>query len=141
MNHWSGIGRLTKNPELGYLENADQTPKCIFSMAIDRPKRNGENAGADFIRVIVWGKQGENCDKYLSKGRLVAVEGAIRTGSYKNKEGKTIYTTDVVASRVEFLPSPSQNQAPAQETPTSNFDPEQLQIPDSFEAAEDDIPF
>ncbi len=58
---------------------------------------------ADFIRIVVWGKQAENCANYLAKGRLVAVNGRIQTGSYDDKDGKRIYTSDVVAQSVEFL--------------------------------------
>ena len=64
---------------------------------------HGEDAGADFIRITVFGRQAETCDRYLAKGRQVAVQGRIQTGSYKNREGVTVYTTDVVADRVEFL--------------------------------------
>lgn len=96
MNSVTLIGRLTKDPELAY--TANQKAKCTFTLAVDRP-----NKEADFIRIIVWDKQGENCNQFLTKGRQVAVQGRIQTGSYKDKEGRTIYTTDVVASWVEFL--------------------------------------
>ena len=101
MNEWVGIGRLTKNPELAYTKN--DTAKCTFSIAVDRPRRSGEEQGADFIRIIAWGRQAENCDRYLSKGSQCAVKGSIRTGSYKNRDGATVYTTDVWAENVEFL--------------------------------------
>ena len=58
---------------------------------------------ADFIRIVVWGKQAENCANYLNKGKLVGVNGRIQTGSYDDKDGKRVYTTDVVANSVEFL--------------------------------------
>jgi single-strand DNA-binding protein len=74
-----------------------------FSLAIDRPVSAGKEKQADFPRVTVFGKQAETCERYLAKGRMVAVQGRIRTGSYKNKEGATVYTTEVVADRVEFL--------------------------------------
>jgi single-strand DNA-binding protein len=74
-----------------------------FTLAIDRPVVAGREKQADFPRVTVFGKQAETCERYLAKGRLVAVQGRIRTGSYKNKEGATVYTTEVVADRVEFL--------------------------------------
>ena len=102
MNTCILIGRLCANPELSYTPNT-QTACCRFTLAVDRPRRDGEDQGADFIRITVWGKQGENCDRYLSKGRQCAVMGRIQTGSYKNRDGETIYTTDVVADRVEFL--------------------------------------
>ena len=108
MNSVVLIGRLTRDPELSYTPS--QTAVCHFSIAVDRPRRNGEDQGADFIRITVWGRQAETCDRYLSKGRQVAVLGRIQTGSYKNREGATVYTTDVVADRVEFLSSGNGNQ-------------------------------
>ena len=102
MNQVILIGRLTRDPELSYTPNT-QSAMCRFTIAVDRPRRQGEDAGADFIRITVWGRQAETCDRYLAKGRQVAVQGRIQTGSYKNREGVTVYTTDVVADRVEFL--------------------------------------
>ena len=80
-----------------------------MTIAVDKPKKNGEDAGADFIRVTAWGKQAETCNNYLSKGRQVAVRGRINTGSYKNRDGQTVYTTDVVAEQVEFLGAGGEN--------------------------------
>ena len=108
MNSVILIGRLANDPELQYTPST-QTATCRLTLAVDRPKRSGEVQGADyvrsadFIRITVWGKPAETCDRYLSKGRQIAVHGRIQTGSYKNKEGATVYTTDVVADRVEFL--------------------------------------
>ena len=165
MNSVVLIGRLTRDPELSYTPNT-QTAVCRFTLAVDRPRRQGEDQGADFIRITVWGKQGETCDRYLSKGRQAAVHGRIETGSYKNREGVTVYTTDVVADRVEFLGSGNGGNggnggsyqgggqsafggrdsgfAGAQDTgfsapqqDMSGFD----DMPDTFQAAEDDIPF
>lgn len=102
MNSVILIGRLTKDPELSYTPNT-QTAVGRFTLAIDRPRRRGEDQGADFIRVTVWGNQAENCGRYLAKGRQAAVHGRIQTGSYKDRSGQTVYTTDVVADNVEFL--------------------------------------
>ena len=101
MNSVILIGRLARDTELNYTSNT-QTAVCRFTLAVDRPKKDGEDMGADFIRITVWGRQGENCHKYLSKGRQCAVMGRIQTGSYK-KNGETVYTTEVVAERVEFM--------------------------------------
>ena len=98
MNKVELIGRLTKDPELRY--TTDQTAVCNFNVAIDRiPK----DKGADFPGIKVFGKQAENCEKYLKKGRLVAIQGRLQTGSYTDKNGNTVYTTDVAANRVEFV--------------------------------------
>ena len=102
MNQVILIGRLARDPELSYTPNT-QNAMCRFTIAVDRPRRQGEDTGADFIRITVWGRQAETCDRYLAKGRQVAVQGRIQTGSYKNRDGATVYTTDVVADRVEFL--------------------------------------
>ena len=146
MNNVVLIGRLTRDPELSYTPN-NQTPVCRFTIAVDRPRRNGEDMGADFIRITVWGKQAENCDRFISKGRQVGVSGRIQTGSYKNREGITVYTTEVVADRVEFLGGGnSGNNAPSTNNSSSEVEaapemPAFDDLPDTFQAAEDDIPF
>jgi len=102
MNQAIITGNLVRDVELSYTPG-NNTAVCHFTVAVERPKRNGEDQGADFIKVTVWGKQAENCDRYLHKGSKVGVSGRIQTGSYQNKDGATVYTTDVVADRVEFL--------------------------------------
>lgn len=99
MNNWTGIGRLTKNPEVRYNPQT-QNAVARFTVAID--DGYGDNKKTNFIPVVAFGKQAESCEKYLEKGRLVAVEGKIQTGSYE-KNGQKVYTTDVIANRVEFL--------------------------------------
>lgn len=101
MNSVTLVGRLTRDPELSYTPS--QVACTHFTLAVDRPRREGQDQGADFIRITVFGRQAENCDRFLSKGRQVAVHGRIQTGSYKNREGVTVYTTDVIADNVEFL--------------------------------------
>ena len=102
MNSVVLIGRLARDPELSYTPNT-QTAVCHFTLAVDRPRRQGEDRGADFLRITVFGRQAENCDRFLAKGRQAAVHGRIETGSYKNREGVTVYTTDIIADNVEFL--------------------------------------
>ena len=97
MNRVELIGRLTRDPELRYTN--DQKAVCKFTLAVNR---NGKDAGADFIRIQVWDKSAENCEKYLSKGSMVGVEGRITTSQYE-KEGKKQTMTEVRADRVEFL--------------------------------------
>lgn len=96
------IGRLVRDPELRYTPNGKAVAN--FTLAVDRgfkDKETGESQ-ADFIRIVTWDKQAELCANNLGKGRLVAVDGSIRTGSYE-KDGQKVYTTDVQASRVVFL--------------------------------------
>ena len=145
MNSVQLIGRLTRDPEVRY--TASQMAVATFSVAIDRPTRTGSERQTDFPRVTVFGKQAENCEKYLAKGRRVAVEGRIQTGSYQNKNGDTIYTTDVVANRVEFLDwgdrSQGESQGFRQQTAESEKQKEPVfdEMPDSFQAIEEDVPF
>lgn len=140
MNNVILIGRLANDPELSYTPNS-QTAVCRFTLAVSRMKRDDP---ADFIRITVWGKQAENCDRYLSKGRQAAVHGRIQTGSYTNRDGAKVYTTEVVANSVEFVGSAPTNQQDNQPRPAEAAAPEQASfydMPDSFQAAEDDIPF
>lgn len=110
MNSVVLIGRLTRDPELRYLPNGG-TAVCNFSLAVDKDvskekKQEMESQGkytADFINIVVWGRQGENCANYLAKGRLVAIQGRIQTGSYDAKDGSKRYTFEVVAEKTEFL--------------------------------------
>lgn len=97
MNSVILIGRLTKKPELEY--TAGNTPVTKFTIAVDRDKKDED---ADFIRITIFGRQAENVCRFMDKGRQIAVQGRIQTGSYQ-KDGKTVYTTDVIANRVEFL--------------------------------------
>ena len=103
MNSVVLIGRLTRDPEVRYTGGQNNMAVATFSVAIDRPVKQGQEKKADFPRVTAFGRQAENCEKFLAKGRLVGVQGRIQTGSYTNKDGRTVYTTDVVADRVEFL--------------------------------------
>jgi len=100
MNNTVLIGRLTKDPEIRYIPES-QTAVANFTPAVDRPYSKEKQA--DFIRITVFGKQTENCEKYLEKGRMVAVQGYIKTGSYEKQDGTRVYTTEVVADRVQFL--------------------------------------
>ena len=104
------IGRLVRDPELRYLPNGGNAT-ARFTLAVDKQlsrekKAEMESKGqptADFINIVVWGKQAENCSNYLTKGSQCAVSGRIQTGSYEAKDGTKRYTTDVVAERVQFL--------------------------------------
>jgi len=109
MNNVNLIGRLTRDPDLRY--NKEGLAVANFTLAVDKMlskekeqevKKRGGSA-ADFIRIVAWGRQAESCANYLVKGRLVAIQGRIQTGHYQDKDGKTIYTTDVVAQQVQFL--------------------------------------
>lgn len=102
MNSVHIIGRLTKDPQISYISDT-QTAVARFSVAISRGKdKDGNDKGADFPNIVVFGRQAENCERYLSKGKLVGIEGRLQTGSYE-KDGRKVYTTDVISNRIEFL--------------------------------------
>lgn len=102
MNKVILIGRLTKEVETRY---SGETAIARYSLAVDRKfKREGEPT-ADFINCVAFGKNGEFAEKYLHKGMKIAVTGRIQTGSYKDKDGKTVYTTDIVVEEHEFCES------------------------------------
>ena len=132
MNSVVLIGRLTRDPEVRYTES--QLAVARFSIAINRvPGRDGQDRGADFPNIVVFGKQAENCERFLTKGRHVAIKGHIHTGSYE-KDGRKVYTTDVVADRVEFLEWGDRSQSSSQGSSAG--------IPEGFQAIDDDdIPF
>lgn len=138
MNNVSMIGRLTRDPELRYSENS-RTAIARFTLAVDRPTRQGEEKKADFPNIVVFGKQAENCDKYLEKGSLVGITGRIQTGSYQNKNNMTIYTVNIIATNVQFLSWKEKAEKEDQQ------ELENAVILDedctNFEAVEDNLPF
>lgn len=154
MNHVVLIGRLTKDPELRYVASTGNA-NTRFTLAVDRnlskdKKQEMESKGqptADFILITVWGKQAENCANYLSKGRLVAVNGSIRTGSYDGQDGQRRYTTEVVAQNVQFLEWGDNNQRAntGNQNQTQGYNPTEPMDPpmdDRFESAgSDPFPF
>ena len=164
MNSVILIGRLTRDPELRYT-SAGQMAVAKFSIAVDRPARAGKEREADFPRITVFGKQAENCERYLAKGRMVGIQGRLQTGSYQDKDGKTVYTTDVIADRVEFLEwgdrkdqgtsgsanfGANQNQGFGGEPSFGFSEPSQgsassdgfeAEMPDSFQTIDEDVPF
>ena len=103
MNRIILIGRLTHDPELRYTPT-NNTAVCTFSSAVDRNRKNAQGEReTDFINIVVWGKIGENCATYLSKGKLAAVDGRLQIRSYTDKEGNRRNITEVVAEDVKFL--------------------------------------
>ena len=154
MNVVALIGNLTRDPEVRYTN--DRMAIASFSLAINRPpKRDGTEGGADFPRVTVFGKQAENCERFLHRGSKVGIVGKIQTGSYE-KDGQRVYTTDIVADRVEFLGRPKeanvvqdQNEIDYQNRQVANAAHDQnvvkfqnQQASNAWEAIkDDDIPF
>ncbi len=124
MNKVFLIGRLTKDPELRHTTSG--TPVCQVNIAVDRPRQKDKDQEADFINVLIWDKQAENVAKYQAKGNKIAVEGKIQTSKYKDKDGKTIFKTDIVATGIQYLDS---------------IKKEEVSVIESKSAEEYDLPF
>ena len=143
------IGRLVRDPEIRYTNS--QMPVCTATLAVDRQVRSqdGNDRQADFIRITIFGKQAETFSRFMTKGRQVAVEGRIQTGSYQNQKGDTVYTTDVVVNRFEFIGNRGENSGAGNgfsrpqgvaDMGTPSGAPS-FGVPEGFEAIDDDIPF
>ena len=120
MNKVILIGRVVRDAEIRYSQGANTTCIARYTLAVDRKFKQEGQPNADFINCIAFGKLGEFAEKYLHKGVKIAVTGRIQTGSYKNKDGNTVYTTDVVVEEQEFCESKSQSNSQPQ--PTSSVD-------------------
>ncbi len=109
MNKVVLIGRLTRDPELRY--TSSNIPVATFSIAVNRTfaNQNGERE-ADFINIVVWRKQAENCKNYLNQGSQVAIDGRIQTRTYDDQNGQKRYVTEVVADNVQFLDTKAQRE-------------------------------
>ena len=105
MNKVILMGRLTRDPNVRYSQGENPTAVARYSLAVDRRFSKNEENSTDFINIVAFGKAGEFAEKYLHKGTKVLVTGRIQTGSYTNKEGQKVYTTDVVAEDQEFCES------------------------------------
>lgn len=110
MNKVILMGRLTRDPEVRYTQGENQMAIARYTLAVDRRfnRGNDENT-ADFISCVAFGKSGEFAEKYLRKGIKIAVTGRIQTGSYTNKDGVKVYTTEVVVEDQEFAESKNNN--------------------------------
>ena len=106
MNKVILMGRLTRDPEVRYSQGESATAVARYTLAVDRRfNRNGDENTADFINCVAFGRAGEFAEKYFRKGIKIAVTGRIQTGSYTNKDGVRVYTTDVVVEEQEFAES------------------------------------
>lgn len=131
MNKVILMGRLTRDPDVRYTQGSNSMCIARYTLAVDRRfKRDGQE-GADFIPCVAFGKGGEFAEKYLHKGTKIAVSGRIQTGSYTNKDGQKVYTTEVVVEEQEFAESKG-TQNPAETA--DGF----MSIPDGID---EDLPF
>ena len=105
MNKVILMGRLTREPDVRYSQNADGSMAVArYTLAVDRrrARNNNDEQSADFISCVAFGRSGEFAEKYLHQGTKIVVTGRIQTGSYTNKDGQRVYTTDVVVEEQEF---------------------------------------
>lgn len=118
MNKVILMGRLTRDPDVKYANTGDK-PMAIarYTLAVDRRFSRDSEQNADFIRCVAFGKNGEFAEKYFKQGIKIVIDGRIQTGSYQNKDGKTVYTTDVIVENQEFAESKK-----TETTPESNND-------------------
>ena len=154
MNKVVLMGRLTRDPEIRYSQGGEKSIAIArYTLAVDRKgRKSGNDNGqqtADFIPCVAFDRAGEIAEKYFKQGIKLVVTGRIQTGSYTNREGQKVYTTEVIVEEQEFAESKaaSQGSAPAQERPT----PAQAQVPnfknsDGFipvpdDVSDDDLPF
>jgi len=131
------IGRLTKDPELRYTPNGKAV--AGFTLAVDRPFKNqqGERE-TDFINIVVWGSQAENCANYLSKGKLAAVDGRLQIRTFDGQDGQRRWVTEVVADNVRFLSPKGGSESPKGGS-ESSVGPGNMGNEVDF--SDDDIPF
>lgn len=132
MNKVILCGRLTRDPEVRYSQGEKLTAIARYSLAVDRKFKQDGQPTADFINCVAIGKNGEFAEKYLHKGTKIIVTGHIQTGSYTNKDGQKVYTTDVMVEEHEFAESRnasgSNDSAPSNKVDSDGF----MNIPDGI---------
>ncbi len=143
MNKVILMGRLTRDPEVRYSQGENPMAIARYSLAVDRRfnRNNQDGQTADFINCVAFGRNGEFAEKYLRKGTKILAEGRIQTGSYTNKDGVKVYTTDIVVENQEFAESKSSQgdggYVPAQTGAPAPADDGFMNIPDGIE----ELPF
>ena len=137
MNKVILMGRVVRDAEIRYSQGASSTCIARYTLAVDRKFKQEGQPNADFINCIAFGKLGEFAEKYLHKGVKIAVTGRIQTGSYTNKDGQKVYTTDVVVEEQEFCESKSQSNSQPQTAPIN--DNSWMSIPDNLD--DSSLPF
>ena len=140
MNNCVILGRLVRDPEVRYTQKEHQGESlCIarFTLAVDRRIKKDGEASADFINCVAFGKTAEVIEKHVYNGNKIAVAGHIQTGSYTNKEGQKVYTTDVIVDAMDFCESKNSSGNNSADRPTSGGN-DFMNIP---EGLEEDLPF
>ena len=134
MNKVVLIGRVVRDPDLKYIQG-NGTAVTTVTLAVDKWNKQENKKEADFINIVIWGKQAENTANYMSKGSQMAISGRIQTRSYDDKEGKKRYITEVVAQEVSFLSKGKDNNSSTQNFGEPSFDEDIMPVDDG------DIPF
>ena len=145
MNKFIATGRLTTDPEIRYTQGNKPMAVARYRLAIDRRfKREGDQQTADFINCVAFNKTAEFMERFGRKGTKFVVEGRIQTGSYTNKDGQKVYTTDVIVEQVEFAESKASNGTDGGFVPSDRPSPSQaagdgfMNIPDGID---EELPF
>ena len=146
MNRVILMGRLTRDPEVRYSQGESATAVARYTLAVDRRfNRNGDENTADFIGCVAFGRQGEFAERYLHKGMKIAVTGRIQTGSYTNKDGVKVYTTDVVVEDHEFVESKNVSSGDGGFASAGSSRPEPVAAGDGFmnipDGIDEELPF
>lgn len=141
MNKVILMGRLTRDPEVRYTQGDNASAVARFSLAVDsRFKKDGDQT-ADFINCVAFGKTGEFIEKYGHKGTKFVVEGRIQTGSYTNKDGQKVYTTDVVVEQVEFAESKASADGNTTNNTANSNAPTYTSFMDIPDGIDEELPF
>lgn len=138
------MGRIVRDPEVRYSTGQNGTAVARYTLAVERRIKKDNESAADFISCVSFGKSAEFADKYLRQGVKITISGRIQTGSYTNKDGRKIYTTDVIVEEQEFAESKNANQQSVQNTqqvppPSPSNSEDFMSIPDEID--DDDLPF
>ena len=148
MNKVILMGRLTRDPEIRYSQGERSMAIARFTLAVDRRRRGGDNANseqtADFITCVAFDRQAEFAEKYLHQGTKMLVTGRIQTGSYTNKDGQRVYTTEVMVEELEFAESKASSEnsnysSPSRPMPSAAAGDGFMNIPDGVE--DEGLPF
>ena len=143
MNKVILMGRLTRDPEVRYSQGENSSAVAKYSLAVPRKFKQEGQPDADFINCVAFGKQAEFAERYLRQGTKICVVGRIQTGSYTNKDGNKVYTTDMDVEECEFAESKNANQGetntqPKPQPTPSNLDYGFMNIPDNIQ---EELPF
>ena len=137
------MGRLTRNPEVRYSQGEKATCVARYTLAVNRRFRRDGEQDADFINCVAFGRQGEFAEKYLKQGTKIVISGRIQTGSYTNRDGVKVYTTDVVIEEQEFAESKkaAETSSTPQNTQGVKSNPEDDGFMTIPEGVEEELPF